>query len=434
MKTRTFLLTLLLLCSAGVAKAQTMQHETPFEQPFPQGGELPAQYSRYFTGRAWLAAVSDNAELGTRISNVTFEPACRNNWHSHSGGQLLLITAGRGYYQAEGEPARELRPGDAVEIAPGAVHWHGAAPDSWFAHLAVECNPASNRNTWLGPVDDAQYAAATAAGDTLRPTGTDAAHAGTGTGAGAVFDPKVPGAVSSPNAPGAADDLARTDPELASVFDRFRGEVGQYGTLDARRRLLVVMASTIALQARSEYLRVLDAAWEQRITPVEIKEVLYHAVPYAGMGKVHDFILAANDFLRTRGVGLPVEGQATTSSETRFERGLALQKSIFGPEIERMHRTAPENRRHIQRYLSANCFGDYQTRTGLDVPTRELLTFSILVSLAGCESQVKAHIRGNVEVGNDKETLLAATTQLLPWIGYPRTLNALACLDEVLPE
>lgn len=93
---------------------------------------------------------------------LTFEPGCRNNWHSHSGGQLLIVTAGRGYYQAQGRPARELHPGDVVEIPADAVHWHGAAPDSWFAHLAVEANPQSNRNTWLGPVDDEQYAEATA--------------------------------------------------------------------------------------------------------------------------------------------------------------------------------------------------------------------------------------------------------------------------------
>ena len=99
-----------------------------------------------------------------------------------------------------------------------------------------------------------------------------------------------------------------------------------------------------------------------------------------------------------------------------------------------MHETAPENQVHIQRYLSADCFGDYYTRGGLDVKTRELLTFSMLVSLGGCEAQVKGHIQGNANVGNGKATLLAVVTQLLPYIGYPRTLNAIACLNEVIPE
>ena len=114
--------------------------------------------------------------------------------------------------------------------------------------------------------------------------------------------------------------------------------------------------------------------------------------------------------------------------------GLAVQRASFGVRIERMLEEAPENLVHIQRYLSADCFGDYYTRGGLDVKTRELLTFSMLVSLGGCEAQVKGHIQGNANVGNGKAPLLAVGTQLLPYIGYPRTLNAIACLNEVIPE
>ena len=89
---------------------------------------------------------------------------------------------------------------------------------------------------------------------------------------------------------------------------------------------------------------------------------------------------------------------------------------------------------HIQKFLSANCFGDYQTRPALDPATRELLTYAILISLGGCEPQVKGHIRGNLNAGNDRAKLIAVTTRLLPYIGYPRTLNALQCLKEVAPE
>jgi len=98
-----------------------------------------------------------------------------------------------------------------------------------------------------------------------------------------------------------------------------------------------------------------------------------------------------------------------------------------------MYEQSPASQIHIQKFLSANCFGDYQTRTGLDVKTRELLTFSILLSLGGCEPQLKGHIQGNINVGNDKRFLLAVVTQLLPFIGYPRALNAIASLNEVLP-
>ena len=101
--------------------------------------------------------------------------------------------------------------------------------------------------------------------------------------------------------------------------------------------------------------------------------------------------------------------------------------------IDAMYKESPESQLHIQRYLSGNCFGDYYTRKGLDLRTRELLTFSMILALGGCEPQLKGHIQGNVNVGNDKETLLAVVTQLVPYIGYPRALNAIRCLNEVNP-
>ena len=102
--------------------------------------------------------------------------------------------------------------------------------------------------------------------------------------------------------------------------------------------------------------------------------------------------------------------------------------------IDKIYEESPENQIHIQRYLSTNCFGYYYTRKGLDVKTRELLTFSMILSLGGCEPQLKGHIQGNLNIGNDKETLLSAVTQLLPYVGYPRILNAIRCLNEVIPE
>ena len=129
---------------------------------FPAGDKLPEMFSRYFTGQAYWAPLTQNKDLNCPISNVTFEPACRNNWHSHTGGQILVAVSGKGYYQEKGKPARLLQPGDVVEIAPDVVHWHGAAPDSWFSHLAIETNPQTNKKTWLDSVKDEEYFAATA--------------------------------------------------------------------------------------------------------------------------------------------------------------------------------------------------------------------------------------------------------------------------------
>lgn len=227
-----------------------------------------------------------------------------------------------------------------------------------------------------------------------------------------------------------------TDPELIEVFDNFAfDEILSYGNLDTKTRVMAILASTIASQALSEYKMMLGRALNVGVTPIEAKEILYQSVPYVGISKVLDFIHATNEVLIERGVELPLKGQSTTTRDTRYENGLALQKEIFGEErINSMHKNAPKNQIHIQKYLSANCFGDYVTRDGLDIKTRELLTFSMLLSLGGCESQLKGHILGNVNVGNDKETLLSVVTQLIPYVGYPRALNAIGCLNEVIPE
>lgn len=121
---------------------------------FP-AGEKNEAYGRYFTGQSYLNMLTTQ---GVAIGNVTFEPGCRNNWHiHHGGGQILLVTGGRGYYQAWGEEAKELLPGDVVNIPPGVKHWHGAAGDSWFSHLAVEIPAENAKNEWLGPVSDEAY-------------------------------------------------------------------------------------------------------------------------------------------------------------------------------------------------------------------------------------------------------------------------------------
>jgi 4-carboxymuconolactone decarboxylase len=233
--------------------------------------------------------------------------------------------------------------------------------------------------------------------------------------------------------PGHVSTLAVTDPELIETFDNFAfDEVLAYGNLDTRTRLMVQLASMIACQALSEYRMMLGAALTVGVTPIEAKEIVYQAVAYVGMAKAFDFIHATNEVLTGRGIALPLEGQSTTTPGTRAEKGLAAQKEIIGADrIDQMYASAPDDEMHIQRFLSANCFGDYYTRRGIDARTRELLTFAMLVSLGGCEPQAKGHVAANLNVGNDRSVLLTVVTQLLPFIGYPRTLNAIRVIDEV---
>ncbi len=127
------------------------------EMIFPIG-EPNTEYARYFKGNSYLAKISDEQ---VAIVNVTFEPGCRNNWHIHQatrgGGQMLIGVAGRGWYQEWGKPAQEILPGTVIHIPAGVKHWHGAADDSWFAHLAFEIEGDNASNEWLEPVSDTEY-------------------------------------------------------------------------------------------------------------------------------------------------------------------------------------------------------------------------------------------------------------------------------------
>jgi 4-carboxymuconolactone decarboxylase len=232
--------------------------------------------------------------------------------------------------------------------------------------------------------------------------------------------------------PGHVSTLARTDPELVEVFDNFAfDEVLRHGDLDARTRLMTQLAALIATGAVTEFQVMLGAALAVGVTPVEAKEVVYQAVPYVGMGRVIDVLHATNDVLTERGVELPLPGQATTTTDTRAEQGLAVQKQIVGAErVAALYANALDDEQHLQRLLTANCFGDHVSRGGLDLRTRELLTFAMLAALGGCEPQLAGHVAANLTVGNDRARLLAVLTRLIPFIGYPRTLNALRVLDQ----
>jgi 4-carboxymuconolactone decarboxylase len=235
--------------------------------------------------------------------------------------------------------------------------------------------------------------------------------------------------------PNLKSTLKTKDPEFIELWDNFAfDEVLRHGSLDERTRLILIVGSTIASHTLVEFNLMAGAALVVGVTPVQLKEIVYQAVPYAGIAKVVEFLRAANELLESRGVKLPLEGQSETTPATRREKGLGAQKAIFGEGVDTNYRDAPKDLLHIQEYLSANCFGDFYTRRGLDLKTRELLTFAMILSLGGCEPQLKAHVQGNVNVGNGRQTLIDAVTQLLPYVGYPRALNAIRCINEAVPR
>lgn len=121
-------------------------------------GQENSAFAQYFIGNSYLNPLTKPGECPISLANVTFEPGCRNNWHiHHKGGQILLVTGGRGWYQEWGKEAQELHAGDVVNIPPEVKHWHGAAIDSWFQHLAVEVPAEGASNEWLEAVSDEEY-------------------------------------------------------------------------------------------------------------------------------------------------------------------------------------------------------------------------------------------------------------------------------------
>ena len=219
-----------------------------------------------------------------------------------------------------------------------------------------------------------------------------------------------------------------SDPEFMERFEHFAfdeviNEPGQQ--LDENTRHMAILATLLGCQGIDEFRLELPRALDAGVTPVMAKEIIYQAVDYLGIGRVLPFLDAANDILEGRGIKLPLPGQATTTMENRLEKGAQAQVDIFGESMKEAWKQS-----HINRWLAANCFGDYYTRTGLDLKQRELITFCFLAAQGGCEPQLTAHARGNMNLGNDKDFLIRVVSQCLPYIGYPRSLNAISCVNK----
>lgn len=223
-------------------------------------------------------------------------------------------------------------------------------------------------------------------------------------------------------------NLHETDPEFMERFEHFAfgeavNEDGQQ--LPEETRFMAILAALMGCQGIDEFGVMLPKALDGGLSAVSVKEIVYQAVDYLGIGRVQPFLTMTNEVLTERGIKLPLPGQATATLENRLEKGVEVQAEIFGPGMKEAWKKG-----HINRWLAANCFGDYYTRTGLDLAQREMITFCFLMAQGGCEPQLTAHARGNMNLGNDKEFLIRVVSQCLPYIGYPRSLNAIACINK----
>ena len=219
-----------------------------------------------------------------------------------------------------------------------------------------------------------------------------------------------------------------TDPEFMERFEHFAFEevVNEPDQqLDEVTRHMAILATLLGCQGMDAFRAELPRALDAGVTPVMAKEIVYQSVDYLGIGRVLPFLDITNEVLTSRGVKLPLEGQSTTTMENRLEKGAQTQADIFGEHMLEAWKTG-----HINRWLASNCFGDYYTRTGLTLAQREMITFCFLAAQGGCEPQLTGHAKGNMNLGNDKDFLIRVISQCLPYIGYPRSLNAVSCVNK----
>lgn len=351
MKIKNLFFTVMLSISYLVTYAQTADN---FRQPYPLGEKLSPNPN--FTGEVWIAPLSERKELNVPMSNVTFEPGCRNSWHSHKAGQLLIATTGVGYYQEKGQPARRLFPGDIVEIAPNVEHWHGAAPDSWFAHIAITTNPQNNAAVWLSPVSDDQYREAT-------------------------------------------NEVGNRYTESNKV-------------LTAREQAIVAVASYTGKGDLEHLRQVFAQALEAGMTINEINEVLIHAYAYCGFPRslraIQTFmqVVAAR---KANGINDTVgrEASTATNNKSRYELGRDVLAEISGTPVDAPKTGYAVFAPTIERFLKEHLFADLFERDLLTYRERELATVSILAGVSDVEPMAYGHMGICLHLGITAEQLSA---------------------------
>ncbi len=343
--------TILLMAAATMVAATAMaQTAETFKQPYPLGQQLPVNNN--FTGNVWLSTVSQVDSLHLPMLNVTFAPGCINSWHYHTGGQILIATAGVGYYQEKGKAARRLFPGDIVEIAPGTIHWHGAAPDSWFAHLALRPNLSSNETVWLQPVGENAYREA-------------------------------------------------VSKSLVAV-----------SALSSRQQAIVAIASYTGRGDLEHLPSALTAGLEAGMTVNEIKEILVQAYAYCGFPRSLRAIQTFMQVLDKRRAGGIVDVEGRTATETsvkgnKYDRGAAILEKLSGINSSHPKSGYGAFAPTIDKFLKEHLFADIFERDLLSFQDRELATVSFLAGVGNVEPMALGHMSICLHLGITRQQLSA---------------------------
>ncbi len=232
-----------------------------------------------------------------------------------------------------------------------------------------------------------------------------------------------------------AAEAAPANASLADIYERLTmRDVPEGVKMAFRMRALVLTAALTSLGARETLSEHFERSLEAGVKPVDLFEAVVQTMAYSGLAHAMEAQKLLEAAMAKAGIAGQIEDCTVVSDADRFERGLAVQKGIFGSAIDQMHQSAKADERFISvDLLTGFCFGDTYTRTGLTLKERELLTFVTIVSMGGCDPQAKAHAAGNIAVGNSRDILLDAIAVALPAIGFPKTLNALAAINSAAP-
>lgn len=226
-------------------------------------------------------------------------------------------------------------------------------------------------------------------------------------------------------------EFKKTDPEFYQIITDFVYDEACNGNpLEKDEMYMCILAGLLGVQGKAMFKVTVEKALEQNIDLVIIKEVIYQATAYLGIGRTYEFLVIANEVFADKNIALPLQSQGTTDQETRLQAGIDKQCELFGDHMRNVLPSSSPLRKTINTWLADNCFGDYYTRKGLTNAQREMITFCYIASQGGCEPQLKAHTSANFRNGNSKEKLYAVAEAIMPYIGYPRTLNAMAVIDE----
>jgi 4-carboxymuconolactone decarboxylase len=226
------------------------------------------------------------------------------------------------------------------------------------------------------------------------------------------------------------------DPELTTILRTvIFGDVFHIGDLDDRTRELITVVVLTTMQTLPQLRAHAGAALNVGVTPVELREAVYQCAPFLGFPKTLNAVTVINDVFSERNIELPLADQTTVAEDDRFARGSEIQHPLYGDEIRDNLATVPQDLRgEVPRLLTEFCFGDFYTRSGLDIAHRELLVLCLLAALGGADAQLQPHAVGNLKVGNAVERQMAAMIHCIPYIGFPRALNALRAITRAASE